>query len=257
MDLVEKYVEDESVKGIWCVPKYSNPQGIVYSDEVVTRFARLKPKAKDFRIYWDNAYMVHFVSEDVPLKNIFDEAKKYGNEDMIYMFGSTSKITFAGAGVAWVCASAKNIAHIKKYLSIQTIGHDKLNQYAHALFFGSVEGIYAHMRKHAQTLKPKFDLVLRILKEELTGLCDWIEPKGGYFVSIDLPDFTAKRTVELAKQAGVVLTGAGATYPYQKDPNDRNLRIAPSYPSLEELELALRIFCCSVKIAWAEKILKA
>lgn len=257
MDLVEEYIKDESVKGIWCVPKYSNPQGVVYSDEVVTRFARLRPKAEDFRIYWDNAYMVHFVSEDVPLKNLFAEAKKYGNEDRIYMFGSTSKITFAGAGVAWVCASRKNIEHIKKYMRIQTIGYDKLNQYAHALFFGNVEGIYEQMKKHAQMLKPKFETVLRILKEELTDLCAWIEPKGGYFVSIDLPDFTAKRTVALAREAGVILTDAGATYPYKNDPRDRNLRIAPSYPTIEELGLALRIFCCCVKIAWAEKCLEA
>ena len=257
MDLVEKYVEDESVKGIWCVPKYSNPQGVVYSDEVVKRFAQLKPKAKDFRIYWDNAYMVHFVLKDVPLLNLLEEAKKYGNADMVYMFGSTSKMTFAGAGVAWICASRENIAYIKKYLSFQTIGHDKLNQYAHALFFGNVQGVYDHMKKHAEVLKPKFDIVLSILKEEVSGLCSWIEPLGGYFVSVDLPDFTAKRTVELAKEAGVILTGAGATFPYKKDPSDKNIRLAPSYPSLEELELAIRIFCCCVKIAWAEKFLKA
>lgn len=255
MDEVERLVQDDKVKGIWCVPKFSNPQGIVYSDRVVERFAKLQPKAKDFRVYWDNAYMVHYVTEDVALKNVLEEAKKYGNEDLFYIFGSTSKITFAGAGVAWICASEKNIASIKKYMTIQTIGHDKLTQYAHVLFFKDKEGVYKHMEKHATMLRPKFETVLRILEEEIDGLGQWVEPKGGYFISVDLPEFTAKRTVALAKECGVVLTGAGATYPYKKDPKDSNLRIAPSYPSVEELETAIKVFCCCAKIAWAEKFL--
>lgn len=256
MDLVEEYVKDESVKGIWCVPKYSNPQGIVYSDEVVDRFAKLKPAAKDFRIYWDNAYMVHYITEDVTLKNLYATAKEYGNEDLVYMFGSTSKMTFAGAGVAWMCASEKNIAEIKKYMTVQTIGHDKLNQYAHVLFFKNVSGIKEHMEKHSALLKPRFETVLRILHDEVRDICHWIEPKGGYFVSIDLPNGTAKRVVELAKEAGVVMTGAGSTFPYKNDPNDSNLRIAPSYPTVDELEKAMHIFVSCIKIAWAEKNMK-
>lgn len=257
MDMIEELVKDESVKGVWCVPKYSNPQGIVYSDEVVERFAALKPAAKDFRIYWDNAYMIHYITEDVPLLNIFDAAKKYGNEDLIYMFGSTSKMTFAGAGVAWICASENNIADIKKYMGYQTIGFNKLNQLAHVLFFKSADGIREHMKKHAEMIRPRFDLVLNILDEELGGLCEWVKPAGGYFIGIDLPDFTAKRAVALSKAAGVTMTGAGATYPYKNDPRDRNVRIAPTYPSEEELAAAMRVFCCSVKLAWAEKILNA
>lgn len=257
MDMIEELVKDESVKGVWCVPKYSNPQGIVYSDEVVERFAALKPSAKDFRIYWDNAYMIHYITEDVPLLNIFDAAKKYGNEDLIYMFGSTSKMTFAGAGVAWICASENNIADIKKYMGYQTIGFNKLNQLAHVLFFKSADGIREHMKKHAEMIRPRFDLVLNILDEELGGLCEWVKPAGGYFIGIDLPDFTAKRAVALSKAAGVTMTGAGATYPYKNDPRDRNVRIAPTYPSEEELAAAMRVFCCSVKLAWAEKILNA
>ncbi len=257
MDMIEELVKDESVKGVWCVPKYSNPQGIVYSDEVVERFAALKPAAKDFRIYWDNAYMIHYITEDVPLLNIFDAAKKYGNEDLIYMFGSTSKMTFAGAGVAWICASENNIADIKKYMGYQTIGFNKLNQLAHVLFFKSADGIREHMKKHAEMIRPRFDLVLNILDEELGGLCEWVKPAGGYFIGIDLPDFTAKRAVALSKAAGVTMTGAGATYPYKNDPRDRNVRIAPTYPSEEELAVAMRVFCCSVKLAWAEKILNA
>ncbi len=257
MDMIEELVKDESVKGVWCVPKYSNPQGIVYSDEVVERFAALKPAAKDFRIYWDNAYMIHYITEDVPLLSIFDAAKKYGNEDLIYMFGSTSKMTFAGAGVAWICASENNIADIKKYMGYQTIGFNKLNQLAHVLFFKSADGIREHMKKHAEMIRPRFDLVLNILDEELGGLCEWVKPAGGYFIGIDLPDFTAKRAVALSKAAGVTMTGAGATYPYKNDPRDRNVRIAPTYPSEEELAAAMRVFCCSVKLAWAEKILNA
>lgn len=253
MDMVESLVSnDESIKGIWCVPKYSNPQGIVFSDETVERFAKLQPKAKDFRIYWDNAYMVHYVSEDIPLKNLFNEAKKYNNEDIVYMFGSTSKITFAGAGVGFVVASENNLNSQRKYLSMQTIGFDKINQLAHYKFLQSVENINNHMAKHADLMKPKFETVTKILSEELTDIATWVDPKGGYFVSCDLPNGTAKRTVNLAKEAGVIFTGAGATFPYKKDINDSNVRIAPSLPPVSELEVAMRVFCCCAKIAYME-----
>lgn len=257
MDMVEELVKDESVKGIWCVPKYSNPQGIVYSDEIVERFAALKPAAKDFRIYWDNAYMIHYITKDVPLKNIFEAAKVHGNEDLVYMFGSTSKMTFAGAGIAWLCASEKNITDIKKYMGFQTIGYDKLNQLAHVLYFGNADGLRAHMAKHAAMLRPRFETVLSILDEELTELCKWNKPEGGYFIGIDLPKHTAKRAVGLAKEAGVTMTNAGATYPYRNDPDDSNVRIAPTYPSIDELKTAMKVFCCCVKIAWAEKYINA
>ncbi|HOO23375.1 MAG TPA: aminotransferase class I/II-fold pyridoxal phosphate-dependent enzyme [Clostridia bacterium] len=254
MDMVEKLVaEDESVKGIWCVPKFSNPQGVVYSDETVRRFAALKPKARDFRIYWDNAYMVHAFREDIELLNLLNEAKKCDNADIVYMFGSTSKITFAGGGISFFMASEANINYIKNLMSLQTIGNDKLNQYAHVLFFKTAENIVSHMEKHAALMKPKFDAVMEILNKELNGYATWIEPKGGYFVSVDLAPGTAKRTVELAKEAGVIFTGAGATYPYKKDPADSNLRIAPSFPPINELITAMEVFCCAAKIAYCEK----
>lgn len=255
MDMIEQLVEnDESIKGIWCVPKYSNPQGIVYSDDTVERFAKLKPKAKDFRIYWDNAYMVHFVSEDIALKNILNVAKKYNNEDIVYIFGSTSKITFAGAGVGFVVASVNNLNSQKKYMSMQTIGFNKINQLAHCKFLQSVGNIYEHMKKHAELMKPKFQTVVSILQEELSDIACWVNPKGGYFVSCDLPQGTAKRTVSLAKDAGVIFTGAGATFPYKKDILDSNVRIAPSLPPVSELEVAMRVFCCCAKIAYMEKV---
>lgn len=258
MDEVERLVKsDAAVKGIWCVPKYSNPEGVVYSDETVRRMANLKPAAPDFRIYWDNAYMVHYITEDVPLLNIIDECEKAGNPDMVYMFGSTSKITFAGAGVAFVASSKNNIEWMKKLMGIQTIGPDKITQLQHALFFGNADGIKAQMDKHAVILRPKFEKVLSVLGEELgdTGIAKWLEPKGGYFVSCDLMEGTAKKTVAMCKDAGVVFTGAGATYPYKNDPKDSNLRIAPSLPPIEELEKAMRVFCCAAKIAACEKLL--
>ncbi len=259
MDMVEELVsKDESIKGIWCVPKYSNPEGVVYSDDVVRRFAALSPKAKDFRVYWDNAYMVHYVGkEDIQLLDVFAEAKKNGKEDMFFMFGSTSKITFAGAGVSFVVASTANIAAMKKLISIQTIGPDKINEYAHALFLKDADGVMAHMAKHAEILRPKFAKVLEILEAELgdTGIATWLNPNGGYFVSCDLMEGTAKRTIALAKDAGVVFTPAGSTYPYKKDPKDSNVRIAPSLPPIAELEKAMQIFCCSAKIAAIEKLL--
>ncbi len=254
MDVVESYVNnDPSVKGIWCVPKYSNPQGIVYDDETVRRFAKLKPAAPDFRIYWDNAYMVHTFKKDVPILNLLKEAEKYGNGNIVYMFGSTSKITYAGGGIAFMAASADNLNDFRKHLSVQTIGYDKINQLMHVKFFGSVENIYKHMQKHADLLRPKFEVVMDTLKEELSDIASWYDPVGGYFVSCDLPENTAKRTLELAKNAGVIFTPAGSTFPYKKDPADRNVRIAPSYPSVDELKLAMQVFCCCAKIAYYEK----
>lgn len=258
MDLIEEYIKDDSVKGIWCVPKYSNPQGIVYSEEVVNRFARLSPAARDFRVYWDNAYMVHCVEEtDTALKDVFKESKKYGNEDMFFMFGSTSKITFAGSGVAFIAGSKNNMDYLKDLMSVQTIGPDKLAQYAHALYFKNAKGVKFLMKKHAEILRPKFNKVLTVMKEEFsdTGIADWIEPKGGYFISCDLMPGTARDTLDLAKAAGVKFTPAGSTYPYGIDPNDSNVRLAPSFPPIDELEKAMRIFCISAKIVAIKRLL--
>lgn len=258
MDKIEELVaNDESIKGIWCVPKFSNPQGITYSDETVRRFARLKPKADDFRIFWDNAYYIHSFDKDEKLLNIYEEAKKVGNENIFFMFSSTSKITYPGAGVAFIFASDDNIAYIKKYMSVQTIGFDKINQMRHVKFFGTPEKVLEHMKVHASFLKPKFDAVADTFEKEFadTGIASWIRPNGGYFISLDLLDGCAKRTHTLAKEAGVVLTNCGATYPYGIDPRDRNLRIAPSYPSPEELKIAISVLCVCVKLASVEKLL--
>lgn len=260
MDMVEKLVaEDEAIKGIWCVPKYSNPTGNSYSDEVVRRFARLKPAAKDFRIFWDNAYGIHHLYDDVQdeLIEILDECKKAGNPDMVYKFASTSKISFPGSGIAAIATSHNNMEDIKKQLGIQTIGHDKVNQLRHVRFFGDIEGMKKHMALHADILRPKFEMVLNIFKEELGGLeiGSWIEPKGGYFISFDSLPGCAKDIVSRCKKAGVVLTGAGATYPYGKDPQDCNIRIAPSYPPIGDLEIATRLFCLCVKLASVDKLL--
>ena len=234
---------------------YSNPEGITCSDETVKRFANLSPKAKDFRIFWDNAYAVHdFDRNDCDhLLNIFDEAKKYGNEDMIYMFCSTSKITYPGAGVAAMIASPANVKYYEKSLSYQFIGPNKLNQMRHVRFFKDAQGVLDLMTKHAAIIKPHFDAVLKELHAELEGLCTWHEPKGGYFISLYTPDGCAKRVVELMKEAGVKMTGAGASYPYGKDPHDSNIRIAPTFPSVEEISLAAKIFCVCCKLAIAEK----
>ncbi len=259
MDMVEKLVsEDEKIKGIWCVPKYSNPDGIVYSDETIKRLAALKPKAKDFRIFYDNAYVVHHLTvEEVSIPNIFEYAKECGNENMIFEFASTSKYCFPGAGVSCIAASKENIDFIKKQIFFQTIGPDKMNQLRHIKYFGNVDGIKAHMRKQAAILKPRFDIVINTLNSELSGLGvgDWIEPKGGYFVSFNTLEGCAKRTVTLAKEAGITLTGAGATYPYKKDPEDKNIRISPSFPSCADLQAAMDVFCVCVKIASVEKLL--
>jgi aspartate/methionine/tyrosine aminotransferase len=260
MDMVERLVEaDDSIKGIWCVPKYSNPQGITYSDETVKRFANLNPKAKDFRIFWDDAYCIHDVT-DTPdtLISIMDECKKTGKEDLPILFCSTSKITFPGSGVAAMAASSNNMKMIKEKYKYQTIGYDKINMLRHVLFFGDFDGMKEHMKKHKAILKPKFDEVLKQLNKHVkeTGVASWNVPNGGYFVTVDVMEGTAKRVVELCKEAGVVLTGAGATYPYGKDPKDSNIRIAPSYPPKYELTNAMDIFCVSTQLAAVDKLLE-
>ena len=260
MDMVEALVNnDDSVKGIWCVPKYSNPQGITYSDQVVRRFARLKPAAKDFRIYWDNAYTIHHLYDDRQdyLIEILMACKQEGNPDMVYKFCSTSKISFPGSGIAAIAASTANLADIRKQMTIQTIGHDKVNQLRHARFFGDIHGVVEHMKKHADILRPKFEAVLDGLEKELGGLeiGSWIRPRGGYFISFDALEGCAKAIVAKAKEAGVVMTGAGATFPYRKDPKDSNIRIASSFPTPEELALATEIFVLSVKLVSIDKIL--
>ncbi len=259
MDVVEKLVaEDETIKGMWCVPLHSNPLGACCSDETVDRLASMKTAAKDFRIFWDNAYGVHHIYEDVPLKDIFEAAAACGNEDRIISFFSTSKITFPGAGIAILASSLSNIAEIKKHMTVQTIGHDKLNQLRHVKYFKNADGIRAHMKKLGEALKPKFDMVLDTLKSELggTGLASWVTPRGGYFVALDTLPGCAKRTVALAKEAGVTMTGAGATWPYGKDPKDSNIRIAPTFPTLDELDKAIHLFCLCVKLAGVEKLLE-
>lgn len=259
MDMIEKLVaEDDSIKGIWCVPQYSNPDGISYSDETVKRFANLKTAAKDFRIFWDNAYCIHHLTENpAVILNILDEAKKVGNEDIVYIFGSTSKITFPGAGVAVMGASKRNIDELKKYLGISIISYDKMNQLRHVKFFGSFKGMCEHMKKHMAIIAPKFEYVCKALEEEIAplGIGSWTVPKGGYFISFNAPDGCAKRIVQLCAEAGVTLTGAGATFPYGKDPDDKNIRLAPTYPSMDELKKAMELFIICVKLASAEKLL--
>ena len=259
MDVVENYVNnDDSVKGIWCVPMYSNPTGITFSDEVVRRFAALKPAAGDFRIFWDNAYCIHHLYEkkDV-LLNLAKECEKAGNEDIYYIFGSTSKVSFAGSGVAAMAASTANIAAIKKQMTIQTISHDKVNQLRHVLYFKDIDGMNRHMEKHAAIMRPKFDKVLEILDKELDGLgiATWSRPLGGYFISFDAMEGCAKAIVAKCKELGVVLTGAGATYPYGKDTKDSNIRIAPSFPTMSDLEQAAEVFVLVVKLISIEKLI--
>jgi len=258
MDQVEKLVkEDDAIKGIWCVPKYSNPDGITYSDEVVERFAKMETKANDFRIFWDDAYTVHHLTEEPDqLKNILDACKVAGNPDRVFMFTSTSKITFAGSGIGVLAASENNINFTKKQLSMQTIGPDKVSQLRHIRFFKNMETLQSHMKKQAAIIKPKFDMVLNKLETELGGknIASWFEPNGGYFISLNTLDGCARDVVRMASEAGVTLTGAGATYPYGKDPNDKNIRIAPTYPSLAELEKAMDILCLCVQLASIEKL---
>ena len=261
MGMVEEYVSnDASVKGIWCVPKYSNPQGYTYSEETVKRMAALKPAAEDFRIFWDNAYVIHDLYDDNKdeIADIISECEKAGNPDMVFEFCSTSKVTFPGAGIAALATSANNIADIKKQLTIQTIGHDKLNQLRHVRFFKDINGLKEHMRKHAEFIRPKFEAVESVLEEELSGLGigSWTEPKGGYFISFDAMDGCAKAIVAKCKEAGVKLTGAGATFPYGKDPKDSNIRIAPSFPTPEEMKQAADLFVLCVKLVSVEKLLE-
>ena len=257
MDAVEQLVRDPSVKGMWCVPKYSNPDGITYSDETVRRFARLAPAAPDFRVFWDEAYIVHsFSEEDDQLLNIFDEAEKCGTLDHFLIFTSTSKITFPGSGVAVMAASDRNIAFTKSKMTYQTIGYDKLNMMRHVKFFGSADGIREHMKKHAAIIRPKFEAVLSTFDRELSGkgIADWTKPIGGYFLSLNVMDGCAKRVFELCAGAGVTLTDVGATFPYKNDPRDRNLRIAPTFPTAEEMAVAASVLCVCVKLAALEKL---
>ena len=260
MDLVEKYVNnDPAVKGIWCVPKYSNPTGISYSDEVVKRFANLKPAAEDFRIFWDNAYCIHHLYEETQdeILNILEECEKAGNPNMVYIFASTSKISFPGSGVSAIASSKENIAFIESVMTIQTIGHDKINQLRHSRFFKDIDGLRDHMKKHADLLRPKFEAVLTTFEEELAGLeiGTWIKPRGGYFISFDALPGCAKSIVSKCKDLGVILTGAGATYPYGKDPQDCNIRIAPSFPTPEEMKTAAEVFVLCTKLVSVEKLL--
>lgn len=249
MDLVEELIKDPYVKGIWCVPKYSNPDGTTYSERVVKRFANLKPAAEDFRIYWDNAYSVHHLYDDHQdfLLEILDECKKAGNPDLVYKFTSTSKISFPGSGIAAIAASDANIQEIKSQLRIQTIGYDKVNQLRHVRFFKDLDGVKTQMKKHADILRPKFELVEKILEKELTGIATWNKPNGGYFISLNV-DGHAKEVIERCKECGVNLTEAGCAFPYHNDPNNKVIRIAPSFPSLEDLEIATNILCLNVKI---------
>ena len=255
MDLVEQYVNgDPAVKGIWCVPKYSNPQGYTYSSETVRRFAALTPAADDFRIYWDNAYSIHHLYDDPKkqdfLLEILDECRKAGHPDIVFKFISTSKVTFPGSGLAALAASQKNIKDVEKHLMVQTIGHDKLNQLRHVRFFGNMANMHEHMSRHAEILRPKFEIVEETLGKELGGLkiASWTEPRGGYFISFDSLPGCAKAIVAKCAEAGVTMTPAGATYPYGKDPKDSNIRIAPSYPTVSELKKACQIFVLSTKL---------
>lgn len=262
MDLVEKLVsEDEAIKGIWCIPKYSNPQGITYSDETVKRFAALKPAAKDFRIFWDNAYAIHDLYEDKSdtLLEILSECAKAGNPDMVYEFCSTSKVTFPGSGISAIASSESNLNFIKKTMTIQTIGYDKINQLRHVRYFKDINGMKEHMKKHAGVMRPKFEAVLEVLERELSGLeiGSWVKPNGGYFISFDAMEGCAKAIVQKCKEAGVVLTGAGATYPYKNDPKDSNIRLAPTFPTPEELSVAADLFVLCVKLVSVEKLLNA
>lgn len=261
-DMEEVYniaCSDPSVKGMWCVPKFANPEGITYSDEVVEAIAAMKPAAPDFRIFWDNAYAVHEIyDEEVPLANIFERAKEYGTEDNIFYFASTSKITFPGSGLAIMAASEKNLEQIRPIIATQTIGYDKINQMRHVKFFKDAAGLKAHMRHHAAILRPKFEIVENTFERELSdlGIAHWTSPRGGYFISLYVMEGCARRVYQLARSVGVTLTTAGSTYPYGRDPHDSNLRIAPTYPETEELKQAIEILCSCIKVACAEKILK-
>ena len=259
MDTVEEIVaKDEAVKGMWCVPKYSNPTGVTYSDDVIERLARMKTAAQDFRIFYDNAYTVHHLT-DTPdrLRNILTACKQAGNPDRVFIFGSTSKVSFAGAGVALMAGSKKNVEFVRRQIFFQTIGPDKLNQLRHVLFFKDMAGIEAHMKKHAAILKPKFDTVQNILEKELTGknVATWSQPNGGYFVSFDALDGCAQAIIDMAAGAGIRLTPAGATFPYKKDPRDRNIRIAPTFPSIEDIRLAMEVLATCAQLVSIDKLI--
>lgn len=257
MDMVEELVRDETVKGMWCVPKYTNPMGSVYSDEAVHRLAAMNTGANDFRIFWDNAYAVHYVYNDIPLLNLLDECKKAGNPNRAFMFGSTSKITFPGAGVSFFAASKENLDFTVKQIGAQTISADKMNMLRHTRYFKNMDGVRAMMDKHAAILRDRFDAVLTALDSELAprGAGSYVRPEGGYFVAYKAVKGCAKRTVALCKEAGVILTDAGATHPYGKDPDDSYIRLAPSYPSPAELTSAMEVFCVAARLAAAEKLL--
>lgn len=259
MDKVEELVKDPSVKGMWCVPKYSNPSGVTYSDETVKRIAALKPAAKDFRIIYDNAYAIHELTDDPDvLLPLWDECKKTGNEDLAIQFCSTSKITFPGGGVAALACSENNLKYLKSKYTLQIISYDKVNMLRHVRYFGDINGVKEHMDKHKEILAPRFNLVCDKLEEQLVpyGIVSYNRPKGGYFISANVLNGTAKRVVELCKEAGVVLTGAGATYPYKKDPNNSNIRIAPTFPSTEELSSAIDVFCICARLAACEYLIE-
>ena len=247
MDEIERLIQDETVKGVWCVPKYSNPSGITYSDRVVRRFSRLKPAAKDFRVYWDNAYAVHdLYDEGDTLLNVYEEARKVGNEDLFYIFTSTSKITFSGSGIAAIGASENNLRDIMKYMQYQTFGHDKISSLYHTLFLKDINGIRTLMRNHAKILRPKFEIVDKAL-DEVSDIATHSKPRGGYFVLVKVPG-KAKEVVERCKECGIIFTGAGATHPYHNDPENAYIRIAPSAVSEDNLRLAMRVLCLSVAI---------
>ena len=259
MDMVEKLIKDETVKGMWCVPKYSNPTGITYSPSIIKRIAAMKPAAKDFRLFWDNAYAVHDIYEngDV-LIDILPECEACGNGNMPLIFTSTSKITYPGSGVSAIGGSKENIDYIKSIMQKQTIGHDKMNMWRHVKYFKSADGIREYMKKHAAILRPKFEICQKVLEENLadTGVAMWTKPKGGYFISLNVYAGCAMKTVELAKEAGVVVTEAGATFPYHKDPGDTNIRIAPSFPKTDELEKGMEVLCACANLAAVQKLIE-
>ena len=262
MDMVEQYVNnDPAVKGIWCIPKYSNPEGIVYSDETVKRFAALKPAAADFRIFWDNAYAVHHLYDDdqAEILDILSLCEEAGNPDMVFQFCSTSKVSFPGAGIAAIYTSKANVEDIKKRLTIQTIGHDKINQLRHVNYFKNLDGIKAHMKKQAQIIRPKFEMVEQVLEKEIAsrGIGSWVNPKGGYFISFNALEGCAKSIVGMCKEAGVTMTGAGSPFPYKKDPKDSVIRIAPTLPPMEELEKAAEVFVIVTRLVSVNKLLEA
>ena len=258
MNVVEELVKDPQVKGIWCVPKFSNPEGIIYSDKTIQRFASLKPAAPDFTIMWDNAYCIHeFEGDYIEFPDIISLCEQAGNPDMVYEFASTSKITFAGGGFSVMASSEANISYVSKMFGVQTISYDKVNQLRHVKYLKDKKHTVEIMKRHAALMAPKFACVAEVLDEQIkpAGFAEWNRPVGGYFVSLNTMPGTAKRALTLCKEAGVEMTGAGAAFPYGKDPHDSNIRIAPSLPPVDELEKAMNIFCICLKLAAVEKLL--